>query len=268
MPAVNQVLLIEDSRVQAKIIQSQILAIGDFKSVAAHSMREAETILNEYKGDLPFFVAVVDLNLPDAYDGEAVDMTLAHGLPTVVLTATFSEELRQRFIDKEVADYFLKGSIKDMDPMLHILERLYRNRSVKAMVVDDSRTARNLVKRLLQIQQLQVFEASDGAEALRVLEDHPDIRLIVTDYNMPNLDGFELTVAIREQYKMDQLSIVGFSGQGDPTLTARFLKNGANDFLKKPFEVEEFYWRINQSLAMLDVVCELRECHSVQAEEA
>ena len=47
---------------------------------------------------------------------------------------------------------------------------------------------------------------------------------------------------------------MGVSSAGSGSLTARFLKNGANDFLTKPFEAEEFYWRINQTLNVLEMM--------------
>lgn len=66
--------------------------------------------------------------------------------------------------------------------------------------MDDSKPIREAVAQLLGTQLFQVFTASDGEEALQVLEEHPDIMLVVTDYDMPNMDGFELIRRIRERY--------------------------------------------------------------------
>lgn len=254
----NQVLLIEDSNVQAKIIQKQILALSNFETIICHTMEEARAAL---EASHRFFVAVVDLNLPDAPDGEVVDLTLENGVPTVVLTATFNEELRQQFIRKRVADYFFKGSIRDMDPMVRSLERLYKNRHMTVLVVDDGVVDRGMMRRGLEVQQFQVLEAENGAQAMQILAEHPEVQLIITDFNMPEMDGCELVMAVREHHKMDQLPIIGVSAAGSGPLTARFLKNGANDFLTKPFEVEEFSWRVNQCMEMVDVIAELKNCY-------
>ncbi len=254
----NQVLLIEDSNVQAKIIQKQILALSNFETIICNTMQEAREALESPNR---FFVAVVDLNLPDAPDGEVVDLTLENGVPTVVLTATFNEELRQQFIRKRVADYFFKGSIRDMDPMVRSLERLYKNRYTTVMIVDDGLVDRSIMRQWLEIQQFKVIEAENGAKALEKLDENPEISLIITDFNMPEMDGCELVMAVRERHKMDQLPIIGVSAAGSGPLTARFLKNGANDFLTKPFEVEEFGWRVNQCMEMVDIFAELKNCY-------
>ena len=257
-PSGHTVLVIEDSKVQAKIISKQILALTSFQTAVARTMEQARSLLAANKDEI--FAAVIDLNLPDAPDGEAVDLVLKHGISAVVLTATFNDHIRTQFIEKQVADYFFKGSIKDMDPMVTSLERLSRNRLIKVLVVDDSRMDRAIMRRLLSIQRYQVLEAVDGQDALERFQEHPEIKIVVTDYYMPKMDGFELTKALREKRKKDSLAIIGVSSAGSGPLTAQFLKNGANDFLTKPFEVEEFSWRINRTAEMLEIVSELIEC--------
>jgi len=81
-----------------------------------------------------------------------------------------------------------------------------------------------------------------------VLEKNPDIKLLITDFNMPNMDGIELTKYVRRKMGNDQLIIIALSSESDRYLSARFIKNGASDFLKKPFIHEEFYCRIMHNL--------------------
>lgn len=223
----------------------------------AHSLAEARVLAEANRDSL--FAAVVDLNLPDAPNGEAVDLCLSMGIPSIVLAASFDEALRKGFLERKVADYFLKGSIDDLEPLIAAVERLRRNYAVKALVVDDSTTQRGVVKRMLAVQCIGCLEAADGVAALEVLAKEPDIHLIITDFNMPRMDGIALVQEVRKQYKISQLAVIGLSSVGSGPLTAQFLKNGANDFLTKPFEAEEFYWRVNQTLNILDVMQELRE---------
>jgi PleD family two-component response regulator len=262
--AAQTVLIIEDSPVQSKIIRNQIMALSQFDTLAAYTLEEARALLTTHKERI--FVAVIDLNLPDAPNGEGVDLCLDFGVPTVVLTATFNEDIRRRFIERNVADFFFKGTIQDMDPMVRSLERLFKNQFVKALVVEDSRMSRAHLRHLLEVQRFQVLEAADGLEAVDRLAENPDIGLIITDYNMPNMDGFELVKTVRARYKVDRIAIVGVSAAGSGSLTAQFLKNGANDFLTKPFEVEEFYWRVNQTVSVLEVMKDLRTCQDTLPE--
>lgn len=252
----NTLLIIEDSPVQAKIIAKQFETVTGFTLLIAHDLEEARSLFEEHRDDI--FAAVTDLNLPDAPDGEAVDMCLESKIPCIVLAASFDEKLRHKFIEKRVADYFLKGSINDLDPLITSVERLKANYNVKALVVDDSGTQRNIVRRMLEVQCIRSLDAVDGVAALEVLEANPDISLVITDFQMPRMDGIQLVQEIRGKYKVNRLAVIGLSSAGSGPLTAQFLKYGANDFLTKPFEVEEFYWRVNQTLNILDVMAELK----------
>jgi PleD family two-component response regulator len=252
----NTLLIIEDSFVQSKIIRKQFEVLTDFIILSASNLTEAEALIAAHKENL--FVAIVGLNLPDAPSGEAVDLCRKHGLVCIVLTASLDEALRQQFLDKRVADYFLKGSIDDIEPLTVCVRRLHANRNVKALVVDDFGTQRHIVQKMLAAQCIASLEAKDGVEALEVLAQNPDIRLVITDFEMPRMDGIALVHAIRGKYKVNDLAVIGVSSAGSGPLTAKFLKYGANDFLTKPFEAEEFYWRVNQTLTVLDVMQELK----------
>lgn len=262
-PKAQKILVVEDSHVQAKIICRHLEAMTTFRTVSADSLQEAARVLDTMRDEI--FAAVVDLNLPDAPYGEAVDLVQSHGLAVIVLTATFKDEVRDALLARNVADYVLKESIVVLDDVESKIERLFKNQFIKALVVDDSRTARGTVRNLLEIQNYQVLEAENGRRALEVLDAHPDIKLIVTDYEMPEMDGYELTSEVRRRYKKQQLAIVGISGAGESAMTAKFLKHGANDFLHKPFAAEEFSWRVNQTVELVEIVCELTECHEQQA---
>lgn len=252
----NTLLIIEDSPIQAKIIHQRFEAMTRFSLLVAHSLAEAAALAKEHRDEI--FAAVADLNLPDAPNGEAVDMCIGNAIPCVVLAASFDESLRQRLLEKRVVDYFLKGSVDDLEPLIAAVIRLRANYAVKALVVDDSTTQRSIIKRMLAVQCIQSAEAVDGVAALEVLRADPTIRLVITDFNMPRMDGIQLVQEIRNTHKISDLAVIGLSSVGSGPLTAQFLKYGANDFLTKPFEAEEFYWRVNQTLNILDVMAELK----------
>ena len=252
----NTLLLIEDSPIQAKIIAQRFGSLTGFQLLVAHTLAEAQTLAGQEKDDI--FGAVVDLNLPDAPDGQAVDLCLSLSIPCVVLAASFDEALRKRFLDKKISDYFLKGSIDDLEPLVAAVQRLHDNYEVKALVVDDSATQRAIVRKLLAVQCIDCLEAGDGVEALELLAANPGVRLVITDFEMPRMDGLQLVQEIRAKHRISRLAVIGLSSAGSGPLTAKFLKFGANDFLTKPFEAEEFYWRVNQTLNILDIMQELQ----------
>ncbi len=253
----RSVLVVEDNKIAARLLCQRIEAETNFTPVVAHSLAEARQALED---DRPrFFVSVLDLNLPDAPDGEVVDLAIAQRLPAIILTATFDEAVRERILSKRVVDYVVKGGLKDLDYVAHLLNRLERNQWVKVLVAEDTRGIRENLKRLLRLHRYQVVTAQDGEQALRLMEEHPDVRVVITDYNMPRVDGLQLTSRLRDRYSKDRLAIIGMSAEGTGTLSAKFLKSGANDFLPKPFLNEEFHCRVSQNVELLELIEKIQE---------
>ncbi|MFP5258705.1 MAG: response regulator [Acidobacteriota bacterium] len=251
----RHVLVVEDSRVQAKIISQHIAGCTPFPTIVAHSLAEAEAAMVDQREAI--FVAILDRNLPDDPDGRIVPLAKSLGIPAVVMTASFSEELRKRLLEDNVVDYFIK-TMAEMEALERLIERLYKNQFVRALVVDDSKLFRARLTGLLANLNIEALTAEDGRQALEVLAQNEDVRLVITDYNMPSLDGFGLIEEIRATRSKERLAIIGVSGEGGGQ-TVRFLKVGANDFLVKPVEVEEFTCRVHMQLDILDLLEHCRE---------
>jgi PleD family two-component response regulator len=111
---------------------------------------------------------------------------------------------------------------------------------------------------LLEKHLFNTFEAHNGVEALEIIEKNPHINLILTDYHMPIMDGFELTSRLRLKYSQYEKAILAITSDGHPLNIAHFLKNGANDFISKPVRKEEFYARIYGLINMTDFYHELQ----------
>ena len=199
-----------------------------------------------------YLAAVVDLNLPDAPNGEVVDYTLAQGIPTIILTGSFDEQKRAQMLEKPIVDYVVKESKYSYQYVLKLVRRLDKNRSIKVLVADDSATSRKFVTTMLRSHLYQVVEASDGLQAIEILKQQKDIKLLITDHHMPHMTGTELVNQLRRELDKSELIIIGLSTQGSGTLSARFIKSGANDFLAKPFSPEEFHCRIIHNIEMME----------------
>ncbi len=249
----NRILVVEDSRAFRNYLESQLTSIG-FDVVLAASCADAKNILDQ---DTSFMCAVLDYCLPDGEDGEIIDLVLSYQLRVIILTAQFNDVVRERVIAKGVLDYITKDSTASVSYLRPLLKRLLANHSHKALVVDDSAMVRNHVTYLLEHQFIETIQAKDGELGLQALKDNPDVTLVITDHDMPNKDGITLTREIRHDFDRNHVAILGLSANSDRTLTARFLKAGANDFLYKPFNQEEFYCRVQHILDMKDVTDEL-----------
>ena len=248
------VLVVEDSAAFSKMLCSEIQKRG-FETRAAYSRKEARALLE--KGER-FFAAMLDLALPDAPNGEVVDEVLSYDIPSIVLTGMFDPKTRAQMDSKPIVDFVLKQGFEDIFYAMRILERIEKNRNVTVLVVDDSRTTRTLLVSQLSTQLFHILEATSGNEALKVLSENPEIQLVVTDYNMPDMDGFELTRQLRKKHSKEALAIIAVSSSDHPDISSRFLKYGANDFLPKPFTKEELVSRVHLNIGMLEAIAAQR----------
>jgi len=160
-----------------------------------------------------------------------------------------TKEVREKVWSQKVIDYIIKDDPNGLDYVVAAIKRLEENVNSTILVVDDSSVFRKMFSNLLTIHQFKVITARNGQKALEIIEKHKDIQLIITDYNMPVMDGFTLCQEVRKNWKKEDLAIIGVSASEDKTLAARFIKNGANDFLfKDSFIWEEFYCRVGQTI--------------------
>jgi diguanylate cyclase (GGDEF)-like protein len=250
----SQILYVEDSRTVGSLISKSLRDSLDFELHWAQTYAEALEKLDAPDAD--YFIGLLDLNLPDAPNGEVVELVQQHQIPAVVFSG---DDHRESMWAKNVADYVLKEGRHNIAYLTTLINRIYRNSDLKILVVDDSRTSRRYVGNLLRMHRYQVLEARDGREALTVMVENPDIRMLITDYEMPGMDGFELIKELRNSYSVDDLAIIGMSGAGRGDLSARFIKQGANDFLTKPFAVEEFYCRVSQNITLLEHIQAIKD---------
>jgi diguanylate cyclase (GGDEF)-like protein len=253
----GKILIVEDSRVFRNLIKNKIANNFDYECVTADCYKDAREILEKPAHN--FVMAILDLNLPDAPNGEIVEYVVSKNIATIVITALINNDIRDQILAHGVLDYILKEGVQSLDQLEGALHRYLRNQRIHILVVDDSRASRSLTRRMLEKHNYQVLEAEGGDGALRLLEKNPQVRLVICDYEMPNMNGAEFTARIREKTPMDETAVIGMSALGNPILSAQFLKTGANDFVNKPYYEEEFLWRINQNVEMLENIRTLKD---------
>ncbi|KYL31970.1 diguanylate cyclase response regulator [Pseudoalteromonas agarivorans] len=251
----QRVLVVEDSKVVQQVLRHLTAQYLDVAVDFAWSLNECKDYIEKHK----YSLALVDLTLPDAPNGEVAKFTLSHAIPTVVLTSKIDEYKRQQMLELGVIDYVIKDNRDSYHYAIKLVAQLLRNQGCKALVADDSVLSRSLMKQMLEKQLFDVTDAQDGQQALEIIKSNPNIKLLMTDYAMPLMDGFELVKAVRNFRGRDDLAIIGLSGAGKHGLSARFIKYGANDFLTKPFMNEEFHCRVMQTMEQLSLIADIKE---------
>ncbi|WP_339141873.1 GGDEF domain-containing response regulator [Pseudoalteromonas galatheae] len=251
----QRILIVEDSKVVQQVLRHLAAQHLDVEIDFAWSLKESKAFLAQHQ----YTLALVDLTLPDAMDAEVVQLTLSHKIPTVVLTSKIDEYSRQQMLEMGVVDYVIKDNRDSYLYAVKLASRLLRNQGCKALIADDSVISRAVMKQMLEKQLFTVLEAEDGEQALEMLLSDHEIKLLLTDFAMPTMDGFELVKSVRNSRGRDELAIIGLSGAGSHGLSAKFIKYGANDFLAKPFMSEEFHCRIMQTMEQLNLIAEIKE---------
>ncbi|MEI8644408.1 diguanylate cyclase [Pseudoalteromonas sp. Hal040] len=249
----RRILIIEDTPTIARV-QKHIAQKVGYEADIAGSLAEAKELISKHS----YFCAVVDFILPDAPTGEAVPCTIAADIPTIVMTGNLDETTRNIVEKHPIIDYITKENKQAYQYLEKQLARLPRNEQILVLVVDDSAATRHHICNLLTRHKYQTLEAVDGIDALKVLAENPSIAVIITDNEMPNMNGDELCVEIRRLYSNDEKAVIGISAYDTLHLSTRFLKSGADDYLRKPFNNEEFYCRLSQNVDMLENIKTIR----------
>ena len=251
-----KILLVENSRMFQEMVGEALESELGIPVIHAKTLAEAGQAIEKHG---QFMLVITGLVLADGNQETIVDYFLARKLPTVIVSGVYDEALRQRFLSRSVIDYILKNAPGAVEYLVWLVRRLERNHRITALVIDDTESARLLTSSLLQMYGFSVVQANNGKEGLERLAEDGAIRLVVTDQEMPEMTGIEFTRQARGSYSRDRLSIIGVSGADKSSLVAQFLKNGANDFLHKPFSREEFFCRISQNIENLELIGSLQD---------
>jgi two-component system, chemotaxis family, chemotaxis protein CheY len=116
--------------------------------------------------------------------------------------------------------------------------------SIKVLIVDDRLTSRMLLRDGLQeIGITQIDMAPDGEAGLKAMMTKP-AHLVISDFNMPKLDGIEFLRAIRAHAPTSQSGFIMLTGKDDSSLIKRAYQYGVNNYLTKPFTVEDLKMQI------------------------
>lgn len=106
----------------------------------------------------------------------------------------------------------------------------------KALVVDDSKTIRTIIRRILVGIGYEVLEAGDGVQALEVLAiEKSAIELVLADWNMPVMNGLELVKRLRQDPELASLKVIMVTTETEMCQMASALEAGANEYIMKPF---------------------------------
>lgn len=254
------VLIVGDSRFLTRELDDEIRRKTAMVPHVCRTCIEADAFLERAADRV--FVAIVSLHLSDGPDCEIVDLCRNRGVSCIVFTADMDEDTRRSVFAKEIIDYVVKDA-NAVDALVDYVVRLDRNRGLRILLVDDSNLLTGTMAELLRRHMYQVETAGDAEAGLALLEGGSDFALVVVDHYLPGMNGLEMVRIMRESHPKDELGIIGISVSDAPGLSVRFIKGGANDYIAKPFEMEEFLCRVINNVETVVNQRNLREAKTV-----
>jgi two-component system chemotaxis response regulator CheY len=256
------VVLVEPSTAQRKIVLRQFedLGISQFR----HFCTGAEA-LDSIFVDIPDLV-ISSLHLEDMTGSDLVlemrEFQITENTPFILIsTATSFKELnpiRQSGASAVLSKPFVASDLKravtstmEWENPDHITLDDLNTKSIDVLVVDDSTMARKMIIRTLNKMGIEkITEASDGSEAILLIQTN-QYDLIVTDFNMPEVDGHELLRFIRMESDQRSVPVFMVTTESDVGKLAAIQQDGVSAILDKPFEPSEVKQLIEASLSAL-----------------
>lgn len=246
------VLLIEPSKMQQKILAQQLRDEGIEKLELVGSQQEAWEKITKYPPDL----IVSNLHYKDGSAHQLLASLRAaerlEGIPFVLISSEERREQLESFkqsgvvaiLPKPVQTEKLQQALTSTLSLLSDEElelELYDLDLLRVLVVDDSKLARKAVVKVLDnlgVLQENIVQCDDGSRAIEYLQQH-EVDLVVTDYNMPEVNGIELTKHIRANIELTHLPVLMITSEANDDHLSQVFQAGVSAISNKPFKPEK-----------------------------
>lgn len=253
------VLLIEPSGTQQRIIQEQLHELGAQAATCEQSAEDALQQMGTHKPDL----VISAMHLPDMNGTELVQamrgnselLDIAFILISSETSIRYLEPLRQAGVISILPKPFSRDQLRTaLLATLDYLEpdplelQAFAADELRVLIVDDSFTSRRIIRQMLERMGVEQFsEATNGREAVELIEQE-FFDLIVTDYNMPQMDGEQLSQFIRNQSQQQSVPVLMVTSETDSQRLAGIARSGVSAVFDKPVTVESLRETIQRVL--------------------
>ncbi len=242
----KSLLIIDDSKAILNTIEYIVKLSGKYKTYTASSYKEAKELIEKHT----FFAAIVDLNLPDCSEGEAVKLTTSHYIPSIVLTGSINSSLRNKIKQFPIVDYIVKEGEQSIFSSVFAAEALLNFEKEKVLLVEPHKDDALILKEYLQRLTFDVVMTDSAQSALRILKEDSQFKVIITEQNLPEMNGVHFIQNIKKIKFRRHPVIFAMSASNNIDEKLLLLKSGAQDFFVKPLILEEMYPKIANIIYM------------------
>ncbi len=238
----NKILVVEDSKMISNVLKTKLKQFG-YEVDRSYNLKEAKELIIQKE----YMLILLDLHLPDGEGYELIeDIHDITNTKVIVLTSDNEEQLREELFRYGILDYIIKDKnfIYSIYEIHKTLQKLKMLSDKKILIVDDSSFVIKQVKNVLHPRNYIVYAAKSAKEGFEILKSE-NIDLIVLDMELPDMHGLEVLEKIRKDVSCINIPVIILSGALTHDIIRKILKSGGNDFIKKPFIVEEFVLKID-----------------------
>ena len=256
---IKKLLIIEDNE-NARKAMKILIGTGDVQFFEAETGSAAIALYEKHEIDC----VVLDIGLPDMSGFELIQKL--EGIkgqnmpPIIVYTGKELSKDENDLLHKYAESIIIKGVKSEerlLDETALFLHRTINNlpkskqkiisgihdkdaifHAKKILLVDDDMRNIFALSKILQEREIEVIKSENGKNALQMLEQHPDINLVLMDIMMPEMDGYEAMKRIRSQIKFKKLPVIALTAKAMKDDKQKCIDAGANDYITKPIDID------------------------------
>jgi PAS domain S-box-containing protein len=194
-----------------------------------------------------FDLILLNIDFDDNTSTKIFDFITKHTTSKIILLS--SEDVgvkREEYFAQGILDYHLTSQKIDhiVDDIVDTIYLLYSNSNETILIIDDSEEVCAKLKKLLTKRNYHVLTVRSAKEGLELLRDN-EISLLILDMEIKDIDALDLLEGLRDMYLLNKFFVLALSENRNPSIVRDTLKNGAKDFLMKPFLYEELLLKID-----------------------
>jgi len=159
------------------------------------------------------------------------------------MTKKFSTETLIKKIERLTKERIAEQQVVELDQFRDVKNKM---QPINVLVIEDDETQRNSLKRIIESEGYQAKLAADSAELTRILDEDHEIHFIILDVGLPWINGFEIAHMIKEHKDLKSIPLIFLSAQADSADLDQARQVGADDYIKKPFDIEKLKNRMRE----------------------
>ena len=254
----KRILICDDSSTIRAIIKKELQDYFDLE-IFEDGIYAYNFLLKDQKFDF----AVIDGEMPQMNGFELLrkikeELNLIF-LPVVILTANEGDYYEKKAFNSGAFD-FLKKPFKQGELLKYLLD--YFNEEItegSVLVIEDSMLQNETICQQLRLKNIQPFSAKNAVEAMRLLLSGYNVDVILLDIFLPTYAGYDLISILKSDERFSTILVVGLAAYREKDMLSEILDLGADDFIYKPYNINEFFARVRANIRVSKLIKRLKE---------